>query len=249
MVGASTRAGASERSSLALDVRVHRVPSLADGTLTRVVRAVDVGIEQVARTADRRIDRDVEYAVSRGATAPRDRIVTASRESVPRSATEWLRETDRLASDAVHLVLVDEPFGQSIGYGSYRTHLGDPPAIGYANAGATELWESNAVTGTIAIHEVLHGLVTPREVRAVLGRGCEHDLGAVHPVGGEGAIVTPLATAYASTVVGAETQWPGSGCTNRFSRDVGFEPSWWGHTAALSTATLDATTRFLARLD
>jgi hypothetical protein len=244
-----TRSATDDRPPLALDVRVHTVPTLADATVRLVVRAVTVGVEQVARTADRRLDRGISDTVSRGATAPADRIVTATRESVPRSATNWLQSTDRLASDAVHLVLVDEPLGQSIGYGSNRTHLGDPPVVGYANVGATELWEAPAVTGNIAIHEVLHGLVTPREVRAVLGRGCEHDLGAIHPVGGEGAIVTPLATAYASTAVGEETQWPGSGCTTGFSQGVAFEPAWWGHTYACSRATLDATTRFLRRLE
>ena len=54
--------------------------------------------------------------------------------------------------------------------------------------------------------------------------------------------------AYADDGVGGETQWPGSGCLGRFSRSLGYEPEWWGHTYALSPATLAATARYLGRI-
>ena len=234
--------------AVSLPVHVHRVPSIDDETYRRVTQAVDVGVEQVARHADATLDRDVEYSVSIGETAPRRTVSTATRTAVFDSATDWLDDIDRLDSNVVHLVLVDSPFDQAIGYGGNRTHLATGAPISYVNVGATEQWDGPAVSANLAIHEVLHELVTPREVRSVLDRGCEHDLGAILPLGGNGAIVTPFASAYAELTYASETQWPGSGCTGGFSEDVGYDPRWWGHTYALSSATKTATARYVDRL-
>jgi hypothetical protein len=228
---------------------VHRVPSVPDRVFRRVVRAVDRGVEQVARNADRELDRGVEYDVAAGGTAPRGTVVTNTRDAVWKSTADWLESEGRRDPDAVHLMLVDAPLQQSIGYGGNRTHLKNGGPVSYANVGATERWDDALVTDNMAVHEVLHGLVTPFDARPTIGRGCEHDLGAVLPAGdGRGAIVTPLATAYAETTVGGETQWPGSGCLGHFSQDVGYDPDWWGHTYALSAATLAATARYLGRI-
>jgi hypothetical protein len=175
----------SSQAPVTLRVHVHRVPTIPDRTFHRVVRAVDVGVEQVARTANARLDRRVDHAVAVGETAPGDRIVTATRDAVHDSTIDWLRDVDALVLDALHVILVDAPFSQSIGYGQNDAPLGaalgaGEPAVSYANVGATERWDDPVVTDNIAVHEVLHGLVTGREVEAVLGRRCEHDLGAVH---------------------------------------------------------------------
>jgi hypothetical protein len=246
---AETTAGGSRAATdpLVVRVHVHRVGSIRDRVFNRAIRAVDRGMEQVVRHADRALDRPVSREVVAGATAPRDRIVTNTRPAVWDSAADWLGATDRRDPDALHLVLVNAPFQQSIGYGGNRTHLLNPGPVSYANVGATERWDDALVTDNIAVHEVLHGILTPREVSAVVDSRCEHDLGAVIPAEQNGAIATPLATAYAETSVGGETQWPGSGCTGGFSRDVRYDPDWWGHTYALSSATLDATARYLDR--
>ncbi len=236
-------------SPLTVGVAVHRVPSIPDRVFRRVVRAVDRGVEQVARNADRETDRAIDRDVVAGGTTSQRAIVTNTREAVYESTSDWLEETDRRDPDALHLMLVDEPFQQSIGYGGNRSHVKYDAPVSYANVGATERWDDAAVTDNMAIHEVLHGLVTPFDARPVIGRGCEHDLGAVVPAGdGRGALVTPLASAYAETTIGGETRWPGSGCLDRFSRDVGYDPEWWGHTYALSQATLAATARYLGRI-
>ncbi|WP_227133604.1 hypothetical protein [Halorubellus salinus] len=247
--GADSTRSDAVASPMTVGVAVHRVRSIPDRTFRRVVRAVDRGVEQVARNADRELDRDVEYDVVAGATAPRGTVVTNTRDAVYRSTANWLDATDRRDPDALHLMLVDAPLQQSIGYGGNRSHVKYDGPVSYANVGATERWDDAAVTDNMAVHEVLHGLVTPYDARPVIGRGCEHDLGAVIPAGdGRGAIVTPLATAYAETTVGGETQWPGSGCLGHFSQDVGYDPDWWGHTYALSPATLAATARYLGRI-
>ena len=248
---ASAPATASDAaaSPLTVGVAVHRVPSVPDEVLGRAVRAVDRGVEQVARNADRELDREVGYDVRAGGTASAPAIVTNTRDAVWRSTADWLESADRRDPDVLHLMLVDAPLQQSIGYGGNRTHLKNGGPVSYANVGATERWDDAAVTANMAVHEVLHGLVTPFDARPVIGRGCEHDLGAVIPAADDrGAIVTPLATAYADDGVGGETQWPGSGCLGRFSRSIGYEPEWWGHTYALSPATLAATTRYLGRI-
>lgn len=242
------RPEAATSDPVTLRVHVHRVETIPAETFERVVRTIDVGIEQVERAADRELDRVVERDVLEGGTADAREISTASRDAVHASTTEWLRGDDRFASNALHLVLVDAPFSQSIGYGQNASALGDTPGLGYANVGATEQWETDVVTENIALHEVLHGLLAARDVERVLGRRCEHDLGAVHPAPRRGAVVTPMATAYASTVIGTETQWPGSGCRDRLSADVSYDPHWWGHTYQLSVATRAATTQFVARL-
>jgi hypothetical protein len=234
---------------LTVGVAVHRVPSVSDAVHRRVLRAVDRGVEQVARNANRELDRAVASNVRAGGTTPRETVVTNTRDAVWASTADWLESENRRDPDAVHLLLVDAPFQQSIGYGGNRTHLKNGGPVSYANVGATEQWDDAAVTANMAVHEVLHGLVTPFDARPVIGRGCEHDLGAVVPTGdGRGAIVTPLATAYADLSVGGETQWPGSGCLGTFSRTTGYEPDWWGHTYALSPATLAATARYLGRI-
>jgi len=236
-------------SPLTVGVAVHRVPSVSDDVRRRVLRAVDRGVEQVARNADRELDRDVGYDVRAGGTASAAAIVTNTRDAVWASTADWLASEGRRDPDALHLLLVDAPFQQSIGYGGNRTHLAEGGPMSYANVGATERWDDAAVTANMAVHEVLHGLVTPFDARPVIGRGCEHDLGAVIPAADDrGAIVTPLATAYADLSVGGETQWPGSSCLGRFSRTIGYEPEWWGHTYALSPATLAATARYLGRI-
>jgi len=236
-------------SPLTIGVAVHRVPSISDSVLRRVVRAVDRGVEQVARNADRELERAVAYDVEAGGTASPEAVVTNTRDAVWESTADWLEAEDRRDPSALHLMLVDAPFQQSLGYGGNRTHLQNGGPVSYANVGATERWDDDAVTANMAVHEVLHGLVTPFDARPTIGRGCEHDLGAVVPADdGRGAIVTPLATAYADASVGGETQWPGSGCLGRFSRTLGYEPDWWGHTYALSPATLAATARYLGRL-
>lgn len=239
--------------TLPVRVHVHRVPTIDERTRRRVVRAVDGGVEQVARTATGRLDRVVEPDVAAGGTAPRNAIVTATRDAVHDSTIDWLRDADRLTFDAIHLVLVDAPFSQSTGYGQNDAPLGaaladERPAVSYANVGATERWDDAAITANVAIHEVLHGLVDGQAVDDVLGRRCEHDLGAVHSVADRGAIVTPMATAYADPRFGVETQWPGSGCLGRLSQHVRFDPEWWEHTYALSEATRSATTQYLDRL-
>lgn len=236
-------------SPLTVGVAVHRVPSVSDDVHRRAVRAVDRGVEQVARNADRELERAVAYDVHAGGTASPDAVVTNTRDAVWASTADWLESEDRRDPEAVHLMLVDAPLQQSIGYGGNRTHLAKGGPVSYANVGATEQWDDAAVTANMAVHEVLHGLVTPFDARPVIGRGCEHDLGAVIPAADDrGAVVTPLATAYADDGVGGETQWPGSGCLGRFSRSLGYEPEWWGHTYALSPATLAATARYLGRI-
>lgn len=161
------------------------------------------------------------------------------------------------AADCCHLLLWWDPWNHELGYGGVRwpnNHVGkedDEGSQTVANVGATEAWDSRAVTNNMAIHEVLHTFLSTDVVREVTETGCDHDLGSAVRTDRETLRISPIATAYAGPDrVGGGTRFHGTGCYDHesFYRHDGYDDvSGFEYTAELSEGVLEAGTRYIER--
>lgn len=233
------------------------------------LEAVESAFEAIRDYANER-NRLGEFAVSvdRGdlvrlpqsaVSRPSD-VVVPPLETVLEGFRDRLRERGALTGATCHLLLCWAPLNHRIGYGGTRSPnalVGDDSggttgdALTVANVGATERWDSRAVTRNMAIHEVLHTFVSNAVAESVGGSRCDHDLGAAVRVDDGTMRVSPLATAYAGPdELGGGTRFHGTGCYDHdaFSRHDGLEGvDEWTYTTEPSETTLEAATRYLER--
>ena len=236
--------------------------------------AVEDALEQVLAYAHERSRlTGLEAAVERGGPVrfslaeapPSSEALVPELETVLERFHDRLREREVLTGSTCHLLLCWSPFNYRVGYGgtlSPNARIGDDgggtdgdstggDALTVANIGATEFWDSRAVTRNIAIHEVLHTYLEGDIVEPVVGSRCDHDLGAAERISDETMSVSPMATAYAGPdEVGGGTRFHGTGCYDHddFHRHDGHEGvENWTYTTELSEATLEAVTRYLER--
>lgn len=187
-------------------------------------------------------------------------VVAPSLETVLSGFAERLRDRDTLTGSTCHLLLPWSPLNYRIGYGgtlSPNSRLGDDSAgtsgdaLTVANVGATDVWDSRAITRNMAIHEALHTFLAGDVVETVGETSCDHDLGVAERIGDGTMRVSPMATAYAGPdEVGGGTRFHGTGCADHgaFYRHDGHEGvDDWSYTTDLSPATLEAVTRYLER--
>ena len=243
--------------------------------------AIETALDRVLEYANRR-DRleTLEISVERGervrfplSDAPRSsEAVVPSLSTVLEVFRERLRERDVLTERTCHVLFCWSPFNFRVGYGgtlSPNAQVGStaggadedetdrvPGALTVANLGATEIWDSRAVTRNMAIHETLHTVLSPDVVEAVGDTACDHDLGAaLRTDDGRTARVTPMATAYASPdrlIDG--TRFHGRGCHDHraFTRRDGVDGAdaveTWEYTVEPTDATREAVTRHLERI-
>ncbi|GAB3032883.1 hypothetical protein GCM10025298_22300 [Natronobiforma cellulositropha] len=197
---------------------------------------------------------------SRLETAVRERRNPSAQETVLDAFRDELREREVLSGTTCHLLLWWNPFNYDLGYGGTRSPNGHVTAVDgegsqtVANVGATEFWDSRAVTRNIAIHETLHTFLSRDVVSEVVGSGCDHDLGsAIRREEGDETVleISPMATAYAGPdEFGGGTRFHGTGCYDHdsFSRHDGTDDvDRFVYTTDLSEATLEALTRYLER--
>nr|WP_241430591.1 hypothetical protein [Natronorubrum sulfidifaciens] len=203
--------------------------------------------------------RLVQFPLS--ATPLSSEAVFPSRETVLEVFRDQLRERNALTGSTCHVLLCWAPLNYRVGYGGTLSPnaivgaeidgtAGDAGTV--ANVGATELWDSRAVTRNMAIHETLHPFLPSAIVEDVGGSRCSHDLGTAVRTDENTLRVSPMATAYAGPdEFGGGTRWHGRGCGNHdaFHRHDGYEGiDHWTYTTELSEATLEAVTRTLERL-
>lgn len=160
-----------------------------------------------------------------------------------------------ITGSCCHLLLWWGPIHHDLGYGGTRSpnsHVAKIDGEGaqtVANIGATELWDSRAVTRNMAIHETLHTYLTSRIASDVVGSACDHDLGTAIRTDERTLEISPIATAYAGTEeVGGGTRFHGTGCHDHgsFARHDGFDGiERYRYTTTLSEATLEGMTRYL----
>ncbi|WP_323172897.1 hypothetical protein [Natrialba sp. PRR66] len=222
-----------------------------------------------------RIDADFDIRVERGqsvrfpllATPRPSELVLPSLATVLDVFREQLRDRGELGGPACHVLFCWSPLNYRVGYGGTMSPNDLVGATGsngtaadgaqtVANIGATEVWDSRAISRNIAIHEVFHTLLPPELVEAVGGTDCDHDLGAATRVqtgGDDQALrVTPMATAYAGPdELGGGTRFHGTGCYDHdeFTRHDGYEGvDRFEYTTRMSEATLAVATRYLERI-
>ncbi|AEH35926.1 hypothetical protein [Halopiger xanaduensis] len=222
----------------------------------------------------------VRYPLS-AADSPGE-FVAPSLSTVLETFREQLARRDVLAELTTHVLFCWSPFNYRVGYGgtlSPNAAIGSSGddgtdetaetadsdtartpvdgALAVVNLGATEIWDSRAVTRNMAIHETLHTFLTPEVAAAVNDSPCDHDLGvAVQSEVDDGRRlqITPMATSYAGPdrirVADGAARFAGRGCANHdaFSRHDGYENvDRWEYTATPTDATLEAATRYLER--
>ncbi|GAB3677690.1 hypothetical protein [Halopiger thermotolerans] len=249
--------------------------------------AIDGAIERLLAYARQRSRlENLEIDVERGsrvryplsAVDGPGEVVAPSLPTVLETFREQLRRRDALEELTTHVLFCWSPFNYRVGYGgtlSPNARIGSRAdeadeaastdgartpvdgALAVANLGATELWDSRAVTQNMAIHETLHTFLTPEDADAVNGSPCDHDLGAaVRSDDGDGrrVRVTPMATAYAGPdrirIADGAARFPGRGCATheRFARHDGLEGvDRYEYAPAPTDATLEAATRYLER--
>lgn len=181
--------------------------------------------------------------------APQDVIFDEFRDQI--------RERGAVTGECCHLLLWWDSLNHDLGYGGTRwpnDHVGkidDEGSQTVANVGATERWDSRAVTRNVAIHETLHTFLAPGVVEEVIDSRCDHDLGSAVEVKPGVLEVSQMATAYAGfdRLGGDGARWHGTGCFDHdaFYRHDGNEGiDRWTHTTELSEGTLAAVERYLA---
>lgn len=229
--------------------------------------AVEGAFEQVLDYAHERSRLEgVEIAVERGdlvrfplsATPRPSDAVVPSLETVLEVFRDRLRDRNALTGSTCHVLLSWSPLNYRVGYGgtlspNARTGGGTDDAGGDAqtvvNLGATEVWDSRAVTRNMAIHELLHTFLSSDIVESVGDSRCDHDLGTAVRIDDDTLEVSPMASAYAGPdEVGDGTRFHGTGCYDHdaFSRHDGYEGvTDWTYTTDLSEATCEAVTRYL----
>ena len=233
--------------------------------------AVEAAVEQVreyARERSRleslelRVERGGPVRLPRSAVRRPSDVVVPSLETVLAGFHRRLRERDALTGSTCHVLLWWAPLNYRVGYGgtlSPNAQVGDDAdgtpgdALTVANVGASEVWDSRAVTRNMAIHETLHTFVSSDVAEAVGGSRCDHDLGRAVRVDDETLRVSPMASAYAGRdEIGSGTRFHGTGCYDHeeFHRHDGTDGvENWTYTTELSPATLEGVTRYLERLE
>ncbi|NUB90358.1 hypothetical protein HT576_04810 [Haloterrigena sp. SYSU A121-1] len=239
-------------------------PALRDATA-----AVEDAVAQVLDYARERsrlesleitVERAGSIRHSRSAVQRPSDAVLPSLETVLDGFHRRLRERDALTGSTCHLLLRWEPLNYRIGYGgtlSPNAHVGDDAhgspgdALTVANVGASEVWDSRAVTRNMAIHETLHTFLSSDVAEAVGDSPCDHDLGEAIRTDDETLRVSPMASAYAGRdEIGSGTRFHGTGCYDHeaFHRHDGADGvENWTYTTDLSEATLEGVTRYLER--
>lgn len=237
--------------------------------LRDAVAAIESAFEQVLTYArDRTRLESLEISVERGrpirippsATPLSADAVLPSLETLLERFRERLRNRDALTGGACHVFLPWSPLNFRVGYGGTLApnsitgeggagDSGDAQTV--ANVGATEVWDSRAVTRNMAIHETIHTFL-PNDIVAAVGDAyCDHELGTAVRTEEETLEISPMATAYAGPDrIGGGTRFHGTGCSDRdrFSRHDGNEGiENWTYTTELSEATCEGVTRFLER--
>ncbi|MFC4540968.1 hypothetical protein ACFO5R_03370 [Halosolutus amylolyticus] len=227
--------------------------------------AVEDAFEQVLDYARERSRLpNVDFRIERGqrvrfpltAADPSIDAFVPTRKTVLDVFRDQVRERDVGSATTCHLLLCWAPFNFRLGYGGTHPSIDridradGEGAYTAANVGATELWDSRAVTRNMAIHETLHTFISPDVAESVGGSPCDHNLGSA--VRTDDALrVSPIATAYASPDrFDAGTRWEGRGCADhdRFHRHDGHEGiDRYAYTTRLSEATCEAVTRYLER--
>lgn len=231
----------------------HGLAGLRSGW-TDVHRDATAAVADAFAQLDAHFEDDLAYTVSPqepigarlGASSPLSALTDV--EDVLRSFRDTVRERDVGAPDSCHLLLWWDAFNYSVGYGHVldNGHVGDDDEGTYtvANVGATELWDSRAVTRNMAIHETIHTFLSDDIVSMVIESGCDHNLGAAVETAPGVREVTPMATAYAGAdEYDSGTRWPGRGCVDHdvFSVHDGTDGvDRWEYTSDLSDATLEA---------
>jgi len=199
--------------------------------------------------------RPIRFSPSMRSLSPD--AVLPSLETLLNRFRERLRAHDALGGNTCHVLLHWSPLNYRIGYGgtlSPNSLVGagdDGDAQTVVNVGATERWDSRAVTRNMAIHETIHTFLSDPVVEEVVGTRCEHDLGTAVRTDSNTLEISPIATAYAGPDrIGAGTRFQGTGCYDheQFSRHDGTDGiDTWTYTTTLSDATCEAITRFLER--
>ena len=206
------------------------------------------------------VERAGSIQPSRSAVQHPFDAVVPSTETVLDGFHRRLRERDALTGSTCHLLLCWEPLNYRVGYGgtlSPNAHVGDDAdgspgdALTVANVGASEVWDSRAVTRNMAIHETLHTFLSSEVAEEVGGSPCNHNLGEAVRTDDETLRVSPMASAYAGREeIGAGTRFHGTGCYDHeaFHRHDGTDGvENWTYTTELSEATLEGVTRYLER--
>lgn len=232
------------------------------------VAAIDAAFEQVlAYAREQSRLESLEITVERGSpirfppsvTPLSPDAVLPSLETLLELFRERLRARDALTDHTSHVLLHWSPLNYRIGYGgTVSPHSltggaggdgGDAQTV--ANIGATELWDSRAVTKNMAIHETLHTFLSDDVVEELGNASCDHELGTAVRTDETTLDVSPIATAYASPDrIGAGTRFQGTGCYDhdRFYRHDGTDGiDTWTYTTDLSDATCEGITRHLER--
>lgn len=212
------------------------------------VESVDSRVEMRAPIEDPSLERALPWV---GEVDP------LSRKAVVERFRERVHERGEVEGSCCHQLLWWDPLNHDLGYGAVRQpndhvcQTADEGAQVVANVGATERWDSRAVSRNIAIHEALHAFLSPDAVEDVVGSDCEHDLGTAVRVDSETLRVSPIATAYAGPgIPGRGTRWHGSGCYDHeeFYRHDGTDGiERWEYTPELSRGVLDAVALYVER--
>ncbi|MGQ3412693.1 hypothetical protein ACT4ML_10595 [Natrinema sp. LN54] len=243
--------------------------------LRDALSAIDAAFEQVLAYAGEH-DRleSLEISVERGdpirfppsETPLSTDAVLPSLEGLLDRFRGRLQKRDALTGRACHVLLCWSPLNYRIGYGGTLSPNsvtgaaadgdgGDEQAGGdaqtVANVGATEVWDSRAVTRNMAIHETIHTFLSNAIVESIGEAYCDHELGTAVRTDAETLEVSPIATAYAGPDrIGGGTRFHGTGCCDRsrFVRHDGTDGiENWTYTTELSDATCEGVTRFLER--
>ena len=228
------------------------------------IDAVEDALGQIADYAAEHTDLGAfEYRVERhdpvgsrlGLASPLDALTPAT--TIYDRFRDVVHERDLVTGRCCHLLLWWDGLNYDVGYGGTRSpnsHVARVDGEGsqtVANVGATEFWDSRAVTRNIAIHETLHTFLSSSIVETVIDSRCDHDLGTAVAVADGVREVSPMATAYAGPEgIGGGTRFHGTGCFDHdaFSRHDGIEGvDRWRYTTELSDATLEAVTRYVER--
>lgn len=211
------------------------------------------GLDEVNARVEPR--RPVSLSVLSGAPS----VVTVpmlSRESIFQSFHDLLASRGDLDEACCHLLLWWDPLNYGLGYGGTwkaDAHVGNgtESSLAAANVGASQYWDSRAVTRNLAIHETLHTFLAPDIVEDVTGSPCDHNLGQAVRTDRNTMRVSPMATAYAGDErAGVGTRWHGTGCYDHdeFSRHDGTDDvDGWEYTTELSAATREAVGLYVER--